>query len=114
MSGPPQTPVSKKPLSQLAVASPGGCSPAVHLPPTPFLSRLGYGTGVSVFLYQRSPAGQRSRYRLLALAQLNALGLQLEKRWMENSNFLPSSQCHACLSCSSPKFCQVALGSEEG
>jgi len=61
MSGPPQTPISKKPLSQLAVTSPGGCSPAVHLPPTPFLSRLGYGTGVSVFLYQRSPAGERSR-----------------------------------------------------
>jgi len=31
-------------------------SPALTLPATPFLSRLGYGTGVSVFLYQRPPA----------------------------------------------------------
>jgi len=30
-------------------------SPMVHLPATPFLTKLGYGTGVSVFLYPRSP-----------------------------------------------------------
>ena len=34
---------------------------AVHIPATPFLKKLGYGTGVSVFLYSRSPAGERLR-----------------------------------------------------
>ena len=30
-------------------------SPAVHIPSTPYLQKLGFGTGVSVYLYQRSP-----------------------------------------------------------
>ena len=46
---PPCTPITKKSKTEAP-------SPALTLPPTPFLSRLGYGTGVSVFLYQRSPA----------------------------------------------------------
>lgn len=48
---PPCTPSSKK-----TKVEPSLNSPALTLPATPFLSRLGYGTGVSVFLYQRSPA----------------------------------------------------------
>jgi len=48
---PPCTPISKKSKVQPLLNS-----PALTLPATPFLSRLGYGTGVSVFLYQRSPA----------------------------------------------------------
>ena len=35
--------------------------PAVHIPATPFLKKLGYGTGVSVFLYSRSPSGEKFR-----------------------------------------------------
>ncbi|KAJ8031307.1 Lymphokine-activated killer T-cell-originated protein kinase [Holothuria leucospilota] len=30
-------------------------SPAIHIPASPFMERLGYGTGVSVYLFQRSP-----------------------------------------------------------
>ena len=30
-------------------------SPAVQIPATPYLKKLGFGTGVSVYLYQRSP-----------------------------------------------------------
>jgi len=48
---PPCTPISKKGKVQPMLNS-----PSLTLPATPFLSRLGYGTGVSVFLYQRSPA----------------------------------------------------------
>eukprot|EP00092_Neocalanus_flemingeri_P009630 GFUD01010367.1.p1 GENE.GFUD01010367.1~~GFUD01010367.1.p1 ORF type:complete len:343 (+),score=130.20 GFUD01010367.1:59-1087(+) len=57
----PFTPANNKHLSRLQPASPSCSSPSVHLPATPFLTKLGYGTGVSVFLYQRSPAGDRFR-----------------------------------------------------
>merc|ERR1719348_1217571 len=49
---PPVTPLQIK-KGVRVTCLPG--SPAVHLPPTPALTKLGYGTGVSVFLYPRSP-----------------------------------------------------------
>jgi len=58
-SDPPCTPVTNKLISRLTdckTPSVTAKSPAVHLPATPFLTKLGYGTGVSVFLYPRSPA----------------------------------------------------------
>jgi len=53
----PSTPKPKKSLLMKirAEASMGLKSPAVHIPATPYLKKLGYGTGVSVYLYERSP-----------------------------------------------------------
>lgn len=43
-------------LRRVSEATPAGSqSPAVRIPATPFLKKLGFGTGVSVFLYERSP-----------------------------------------------------------
>lgn len=55
----PYTPVNKKLLSRISDSS--ASSPAVHIPATPFLKKLGYGTGVSVFRYSRSPSGEKFR-----------------------------------------------------
>jgi len=52
----PFTPANNKKISRLPPSTPICNSPSVHLPATPFLTKLGYGTGVSVFLYERSPA----------------------------------------------------------
>ena len=60
----PCTPVSNKVVSRVgAGAGDGGATPgSVHIPATPFLKKLGFGTGVSVFLYSRSPsAGDKYR-----------------------------------------------------
>jgi len=56
----PFTPVNKK-LLKVSESSSSASSPAVHIPATPFLKKLGYGTGVSVFLYSRSPSGEKFR-----------------------------------------------------
>ena len=58
----PCTPVSNKVVSRVS-AGDGGVTPgSVHIPATPFLKKLGFGTGVSVFLYSRSPsAGDKFR-----------------------------------------------------
>merc|ERR1711953_1042888 len=56
----PFTPVNKK-LLKVSETSSSANSPAVHIPATPFLKKLGYGTGVSVFLYSRSPSGEKFR-----------------------------------------------------
>jgi len=58
----PHTPVTNKTLTRARdpVSTPAGPG-AVHIPATPFLKKLGFGTGVSVFLYSRSPAGDRNR-----------------------------------------------------
>jgi len=41
---------------QSSTPAPGTKSPsALHIPATPYLARLGYGTGVNVYLYNRSP-----------------------------------------------------------
>jgi len=57
----PFTPANNKHISRLVPTTPSCSSPSVHLPATPFLTKLGYGTGVSVFLYERSPAGNKFR-----------------------------------------------------
>ena len=57
----PFTPANNKHISRLVPTTPNCNSPSVHLPATPFLTKLGYGTGVSVFLYERSPAGNKFR-----------------------------------------------------
>ena len=57
----PFTPANNKHISRLMPSTPSCNSPSVHLPATPFLTKLGYGTGVSVFLYERSPAGNKFR-----------------------------------------------------
>jgi hypothetical protein len=36
-------------------------SSSVHLPVNPFLTKLGYGISVSMFLYEGSPAGNKFR-----------------------------------------------------
>jgi len=56
------TPANNKHLSRLlSPVTPSHGSPSVQIPATPFLTKLGYGTGVSVFLYERSPAGNKFR-----------------------------------------------------
>ncbi|XP_023331047.1 lymphokine-activated killer T-cell-originated protein kinase [Eurytemora carolleeae] len=58
------TPCTPKPrnnlLQRVCQPTPKGLqSPAVHIPSTPYLKKLGFGTGVSVYLYERSPQGGR-------------------------------------------------------
>jgi len=57
----PRTPISNKEVSRAGGVTPGpggGPGPgSVHIPATPFLKKMGFGTGVSVFLYCRSPSG---------------------------------------------------------
>ena len=74
----PFTPVNKKTLARLhsdnmststpSMNTPGttrqGGQGSVHIPATPFLKKLGFGTGVSVFLYTRSPSGDKFRFVL--------------------------------------------------
>jgi len=60
----PYTPITNKTLARALrdpVSTPGAGAGAVHIPATPFLKKLGFGTGVSVFLYSRSPAGDKTR-----------------------------------------------------
>ena len=62
---PPRTPMAAAAVPRTPSAAPctprmAPCTP-ITLPATPFLSRLGYGTGVSVYLYQRSPAAGAAR-----------------------------------------------------
>jgi len=54
---PPGTPkVFNRLLQKVCCSTPTGLkSPAVHIPATPYLKKLGFGTGVSVYLYERSP-----------------------------------------------------------
>ena len=62
---PMKTPVNNRSLARVLLQKndsvPGtpGSTPegSVHIPATPFLKKLGFGTGVSVFLYSRSPSG---------------------------------------------------------
>ena len=75
---PPFTPVNKRTLARLhsdnlststpSMNTPGpnsqGRQGSVHIPATPFLKKLGFGTGVSVFLYTRSPSGDKFRFVL--------------------------------------------------
>ena len=57
------TPLAQRSVSRVAgvstVSTPGPST--VHIPATPFLKKLGFGTGVSVFLYSRSPSGDKTR-----------------------------------------------------
>jgi hypothetical protein len=46
----PFTTVNNKHISCFLPTTPSSNSPSVHLPAIPFLTKLGYGTGVSVFL----------------------------------------------------------------
>ena len=64
------TPINNKSLARIMKNSSSSATPgsslsssqgSVHIPATPFLKKLGYGTGVSVFLYNRSPAGDKTR-----------------------------------------------------
>ena len=66
---PLMTPVNNRSLARVlmknnsAPGTPGSSSSevSVHIPATPFLKKLGFGTGVSVFLYNRSPSGDKFR-----------------------------------------------------
>ena len=66
---PMKTPVNNRSLARVLLQKndsvPGtpGSTPegSVHIPATPFLKKLGFGTGVSVFLYSRSPSGDKFR-----------------------------------------------------
>ena len=55
------TPLAQRSVSRVvaAMSTPGPST--VHIPATPFLKKLGFGTGVSVFLYSRSPSGDKTR-----------------------------------------------------
>ena len=60
------TPLAQRSVSRVAastVSTPGPST--VHIPATPFLKKLGFGTGVSVFLYSRSPSGDKTRCRFV-------------------------------------------------
>jgi PDZ-binding kinase len=59
--GQPCTPKPKNRLLQkISTPCPKGLqSPAVRIPSTPYLKKLGFGTGVSVYLYERSPQAGR-------------------------------------------------------
>ena len=59
----PFTPVSNKSVSRVCPddATAGSRGEAVHIPATPYLKKMGFGTGVSVFLYSRSPFGDKHR-----------------------------------------------------
>ena len=64
MADPDPWPCTSTPLSNKVVSRAGGVTPgpgggpgSVHIPATPFLKKMGFGTGVSVFLYCRSPSG---------------------------------------------------------
>jgi len=68
----PFTPINRKTLARsqsdtstpslnTPVSSKPGGQGSVHIPATPFLKKLGFGTGVSVFLYTRSPSGDKFR-----------------------------------------------------
>ena len=69
----PFTPINRKTLARsqsdtstpslnTPVSSKPGGQGSVHIPATPFLKKLGFGTGVSVFLYTRSPSGDKFRF----------------------------------------------------
>lgn len=54
-STPARNPKIQNKLLQKVRGTPGVNSPMVQLPATPFLKKMGFGTGVSVYLYERSP-----------------------------------------------------------
>jgi len=85
----PYTPSNTKHHSRLVPTTPSCSSPSVQLPATPFLTKLGYGTGVSVFLYQRSPAGDkfRSPWAVKKVNKRHALS-QFGQRLEEEANVL--------------------------
>ena len=84
------TPANIKRRARIPAETPdSSSSPAVHLPATPFLKKLGYGTGVSVFLYQRSPANEkfRSPWAVKKVNKRHALS-QFGKRLEEEAEIL--------------------------
>ena len=95
---PPRTPVAAAAVPRTPMAAPctprvTPCTPSaapctpITLPATPFLSRLGYGTGVSVYLYQRSPAAARSPWAVKKVNRRHAKG-QFGRRLEEEARVL--------------------------
>ncbi len=53
MSGGFATPIQRAPQSRVGTHRLLGKEDFVTIPASPFMKRLGYGTGVSVYLYER-------------------------------------------------------------
>lgn len=69
----PCTPIGIKVVSGAGgvTPGPGGGPGSVHIPATPFLKKMGFGTGVSVFLYCRSPSGDEKLRSPWAVKKVN-------------------------------------------
>jgi len=85
------TPKIQNKLLQKVTGTPGVNSPMVQLPATPFLKKLGFGTGVSVYLYERSPkAGAvRSPWAMKKINKRHAASI-FGDRLEEEANILKS------------------------
>ena len=87
-SDPFKTPTFKRVLGKRQSGTPGE-SPAFEIPPSPCLKQLGYGTGVKVLLYERSPrsGGPRSPWAIKKLNKPHAT-LDASKRLEEEAKIL--------------------------
>ncbi|XP_033121775.1 lymphokine-activated killer T-cell-originated protein kinase-like isoform X2 [Anneissia japonica] len=54
------TPVHNLKKTRVSLNDSMSSSPMINIPPSPFLKKLGWGTGISVYLYERSPKGDGS------------------------------------------------------
>ena len=89
MSGDPfKTPTIKR-IKSLEKPGTPGASPAFEIPPSPCLQQLGFGTGVKVLLYERSPrsGGPRSPWAIKKLNKPHA-SLDAAKRLEEEAKIL--------------------------
>merc|ERR1712141_128764 len=68
-----------------------GQSPAFEIPPSPSLKQLGFGTGVKVLLYERSPRsnGPRSPWAIKKLSKAHAT-LDIAERLDQEAKILKS------------------------
>jgi len=88
---PARNPKIQNKLLQKVSGTPGVNSPMMQLPATPFLKKLGFGTGVSVYLYERSPqAGAvRSPWAMKKINKRHAASI-FGDRLEEEANVLKS------------------------
>ncbi|XP_078712883.1 lymphokine-activated killer T-cell-originated protein kinase [Lampetra fluviatilis] len=78
-------------VKSLQVTGKGTPAPSMEIPPSPFMKKLGYGTGVNVYLLKRSPRGVcRSPWAVKKINSLCKSGIQeqYQKRLKEEAKLL--------------------------
>ncbi|XP_032830197.2 lymphokine-activated killer T-cell-originated protein kinase isoform X2 [Petromyzon marinus] len=86
-----QTPKKNPRVKSLHDAGKGTPAPSMEIPPSPFMKKLGYGTGVNVYLLKRSPRGvSRSPWAVKKINSLCRSGIiqEYQKRLKEEAKLL--------------------------